>query len=102
MNMNNKGQTLVIFVIMLPIIVLGIVYVFLKVYSTYEKKKQENITNIICEKYKKNNDINKLIELGTKNDSTQKIEIKRINDSIEVNIEKETFLKIKIRTNTTC
>ena len=50
----------------------------------------------------KNNDINKLIELGTKNDSTQKIEIKRINDSIEVNIEKETFLKIKIRTNTTC
>jgi len=102
MNMNNKGQTLVIFVIMLPIIVLGIVYVFLKVYSTYEKKKQENITNIICEEYKKNNDINKLIELGTKNDSTQKIEIKRINDSIEVNIENETFLKIKIRTNTTC
>ena len=100
--MNNKGQTLVIFVIMLPIIVLGIIYVFLKVYSTYEKKKQENIINIICEEYKKNDDINKLIELGTKNDNTMKIEIKRIEDSIKVNIEKETFLKINIRTNTTC
>lgn len=102
MKLNNKGQTLVIFIMILPIIVLGISFILIKVYSTYEKNKQNNIANIICEQYKKENDINKLIELGTKNDDTQKIEIKRIKDSIEITIEKETFLKIKVRTNTTC
>ena len=59
MKLNNKGQTLVIFVMILPIIVLGIAFILIKVYSTYEKNKQNNIANIICEQYKKENYINK-------------------------------------------
>ena len=100
--MNNKGQTLVIFIILLPLILLLIMFIFIKVYINYEKNKQENIVSLICTEYKKNDNINDLLKLGTLNDNTQDIEIKRINNGINIILIKETFLKIKVKTDTTC
>ena len=100
--MNNKGQTLVIFVIILPIIVLGIVYIFLTTYSKYEKNKQNNLIDILCKYQKEEKDINKIMKLSNENDKTQDIEIKRVKDSIRITLTKETFLNIKVKTSTIC
>ncbi len=45
--LNNKAQSLVIFVVCLPIFLLFIAYVFDIVNSNYEKKKVNNIMTII-------------------------------------------------------
>ncbi len=100
--MNNKGQTLVIFVLILPIIVLGVLYIFITTYSKYEKNKQTDLINIICEYSKKENDINKIIKLGNQNDKTQNIEIKRVNNDIEVTLTKKTIFDLKVKTTTIC
>lgn len=100
--MNNKGQTLVIFIILLPLIILLIMFVFVKIYTSYEKTKQNGIIELICDEYKKNDNINDLLQLGYLNDETQDIKIKRINNSIQVTLIKETFLKIKVKTDTSC
>ena len=100
--MNNKGQTLVIFVLILPIIILGIGFIFIYTYSNYEKNNQKNIINILCKQYKKDNNIDEIIKLGNANDKTQEIKIKRIDDSIKITLTKKTIFNIKIKTDTIC
>lgn len=100
--MNNKGQTLVIFVMILPIIVLGSLYIFLTLYSNYEKDNQKDIIKSICDYSKKENDITELIKFGNSNDNDQDISIKRIDNKIEVTLIKKGIFNIKIKTTTIC
>lgn len=67
--MNNKGQVLVIFVVLLPIILILLAYVFDKCYLLYEQQKISNIADIICD-YKIKNSSNELLQqLSLENDS---------------------------------
>ena len=89
--MNNKGQALVIFVIILPIIFLLIYFVVSKVYLEGEKKNQEDILEILCDYSKKNVTDNDIIKLGLENDKDLEIRIKR-NNNIEITLEKKIKL----------
>lgn len=100
--MNNKGQTLVVFVLILPILILGIFYIFITTYSKYEKNKQNNLIDILCKYSKEETDIKKIMQLSNENDKTQKIEIKRLKNSIQITLVKEAIFNIKIKTETIC
>ena len=99
--MNNKGQTLVIFVLILPILILGISFVFIKLYTKYEQRKQEELIEILCRSRENKSNL-ELIKLGNINDKTQDINIEKVKDSIKITLTKETYLKIKIKTSTIC
>lgn len=107
--MNKKGQVLVLFVMIFPIIFLAFYVVLSKVYLYGEKNKQEKLIDTLCNYYKQENDLDKIIELSTKNDDKQEIKIKRINDSIEITLIKSednilNFLSKnkKIKSTTIC
>lgn len=88
---NNKGQVLVVFVIILPLMLLGFGIFIEKGYIYYEKTKIENIIKVAC------NSENP-IEIIEKNDD--KIESKMIieNDIIIIEANKKVLnnmIKIK-------
>lgn len=47
--MNNKGQTLVVFVVLLPFICLVMGFIIDKCYLLYSEKELEHIASIVCE-----------------------------------------------------
>ena len=104
--MNNKGQVFALFVIMLPIFLLLIYFVGSRIYLYNEKKSQEKIADLMCEQYKKEKDIKKIIELGNKNDYKQEIEINKKDNKIEIVLIKEIKdiinKKNKVKTNIIC
>lgn len=51
---NNKGQAVVIFVILLPVLILFVTYVFDTVSINYEQKKLNNIAIMIDQELKQN------------------------------------------------
>ena len=53
--LNNKGQSLVIFVICLPLLLLFLTYIFDIVSVKYEKRKITNLANNIIASEKKEN-----------------------------------------------
>ena len=55
--MNNKGQTLVVFIILLPFALFFIFYVIDKSYLTYQKKELESVAEVSLEIYKENEKI---------------------------------------------
>ena len=95
--MNNKGQTLAIFVIFLPLLIILLAGVYEVGSIYYEKNKLDNI-NVIVIKYGIKNIKDKIQNLISKND--KKIKINKINitnNDIEINLEKRintTFSKI--------
>ena len=100
--MNNKGQALVSFLIILPVALLIAYLVFNKIYLTGEKKNQERLTNILCDTYKKTDSISEVKKIAKLNDSKQSIKIKEKKNSIIVTLEKKGLFKEKIRTSTIC
>lgn len=84
--MNNKGQSLVLFVIILPIVILLFVYLFDLANLTGEKIKLDNIAKQSITYLKEDKDINIIKNYIIKNDK----EIKVINiDDNEIHLEKE-------------
>lgn len=86
--MNNKGQTLVIFVILLPILCILAGYTIEKCDLLYQKKILNEITETVC-KYAldKNHNEEQIKQLALENDKKiQSIEITYLKQSKEVQI----------------
>lgn len=89
--MNNKGQVLVTFLLMLPVVLILFMYLIDKCYLLYEKNNQINIGDIVCsymlDSNKTDNDIK---QLALENDSKlEKIKITRNNKQAVITLEKE-------------
>lgn len=104
--MNNKGQTLISFIIVLPFLFLIFIYLFNKCYLSYQKKELNNILEIACRYALDSKTDNEIENLILENDEKiNKISIKRDNSSITITLEKETlslFEKYKIKSETKC
>ena len=100
--MNNKGQALVSFLIILPLALLLLYFVFSKVYLSGEKSNQERLITILCDTYKKAGNITDVKKIAYENDPKQNIKIKEKNNSIVVTLEKKGIFKEKIKTTTIC
>ena len=111
--MNNKGQVLVMFLILLPFVLVLFFYVIDKCYLLYQQNSQKNIGEIVCSyalDNSKNNDNVK--QLALENDSKlEKIKISRSDDQVIITLGKEInsiFGKVlgistyKINTKTKC
>jgi len=86
LNMNNKGQVLVLFVLIIPILMLGAAYIIDNIYIAYHTNKLNEINNLVI----KDASINKL--------STDEIEeyVKKNDKDIEVEFIMVTSDKLKI------
>lgn len=103
--MNNKGQVLVMFVLLLPILFLVIYFFVSEIYLNNEKKELNRIANRLCKYYEKNNDIDKVLDYGNKMDEDIVITIKKKEDTITIKLEKEKELfnkKSKIKKELLC
>lgn len=91
--MNNKGQTLVIFVILLPVLFVFIGYAAEKCDLLNQKKNLEELAEIVCQyALDSNHNEEKIKRLALENDETiQKINITYLNptDGIQVVLVKE-------------
>lgn len=104
--MNNKGQTLVLFVMILPIALLLIYFVYTRIMLYGEKKQEEDIANSICRYYHDGKSINELEEIIKANDKDYSYKIKEENNTIKIIISKEidSLLnkKDKVKTELIC
>ena len=104
--MDNKGQTLVLFVILLPLVFLAIYFVGNYLYLSIEKNDQEKIAKDLCSYYKKEKDLVKTEELATARDKDQIVSIIEKDNTIEITLEKihKSIInqKNKIKTVITC
>lgn len=98
--MKNKGQALVLFVLLLPIIILIFSFVVNIGYVSVTKKKiDNNIEEIIKNSFENDLNENEIANLITKNiDNVYIREIKKTNDSIKIEIKvtiNTIFLDVK-------
>lgn len=104
--MNNKGQTLVLFVMILPITFLLIFFVYTKITLYGEKKKEQDIASSICRYYKKGKSINELEKIIEENDKELIYKIKKEDNKIKVILVKEITNLLnkedKVRTELIC
>ena len=104
--MNNKGQTLVLFVMILPIALLLIYFVYTRIMLYGEKKHMEDIANSICRYYHNDKAIEELEEIIEANDKDYSYKIKEENNTIKIIIVKEINnllnKKDKVKTELTC
>ena len=104
--MNKKGQVLVLFIIVLPLIILLISMLIGKVYLYSEKKYQQDLANEACRYYKKGKSIDTIKEIILENDSNQAIKITNRNDTIKIilvkNIDNLLNKKNKVKTELIC
>lgn len=88
--MNNKGQTLVIFIILLPIIMVVFAYVIDKGYLLYQEKSQKKITSLVCQYALNEEQEDHIRQLALENDNNLKeIMINRSNEQVEITLEKD-------------
>ena len=90
--MNNKGQTLVIFVLLLPLFLLLFAYVVDTSILFYEKNKLDDLTKMIIDykMYHIEENENKIKDYIIKNDKEIKIEkIKMDEEKIELHLSKK-------------
>lgn len=88
---NNRGQVLVIFVILLPILFIFAAYVVDISYITYHKNKLDNI-NTLLSNYALDNpniDVAEIGKLTRENDSEVIIKKISLDEKIEIELEKE-------------
>ena len=93
--LNNKGQSLVIFIIMIPIFILLIILVYDIGNLTYEKQELDNINKIIIEygldNYDKSDVINNMYSLARNNNKEANYNIKYLDN--EFYIESKYYIK---------
>ena len=87
--MNNKGQVLVIFVILLPIFLIILALVIDLGLLSIEKRKINNNTYDAVEYYLESNDREKTIKLLKDNLNDIEINISNNDEYIEINVVKE-------------
>ena len=80
--MNNKGQSLVLFIIIIPLIIIMFVFVVDVSRLYYEKNRLDNINVLVLKKYSDKND-SEIERIIRKNDSDiTNIEINHENNSL--------------------
>lgn len=88
--LNEKGQILVIFIILLPLIILITFIFFQKLLLINEENHLKSIANDACSYYIKSNNKDKVIKLLKENESTiQNIIITTNKDEVIVEFDKE-------------
>ena len=104
--MNNKGQVLVLFIMLLPITFLLIYLVYSQIFLYGEKKNQQDFAYRLCNYYKDGKSINDLEDISKENDNETSLEIKELNQGIEITLVKVVKDIInkenKIKTVITC
>lgn len=104
--MNKKGQVLVLFVIVLPLIIFIISMVIAKVYLYGEKKSQQDLANSACSYYKKGKSVDEIKEIILENDKEQTIKITDNNNTVKIILVKyiDNLLskKNKVKTELIC
>ena len=86
--LNNKAQSLVIFVLILPVALLFIGYVFDVVNTNYEKNKLENLSLMLKENLDEDITDNEIKELISKNDTNIIVSITRKENVTKVELSK--------------
>ena len=88
--LNNKGQTLVIFIILLPLICFITFFFIQKLILIYDEAHLKNMANDSCNYYLKKGNKEKTVELIKKNDNKiQDIIINDNNDKVTIEFKKE-------------
>lgn len=89
--MNNKGQVLVVFILILPLLLLGGAYIVDTTYISYHTNKLNGINSLVIKAAKeKKLDVKEIHEYINKNDLNIKIEIVEItNNKIKIGLKKE-------------
>ena len=82
--MNNKGQVLILFVILLPILLIITSFFILKIYFKIEKDDQIRILDDLCNYYIKNKDIDKTMDYANRIDNNLVIRIDKKNEGIRI------------------
>lgn len=95
---NNKGQAIVIFIVLLPVILLFVTYVFDVANMSYEKNKLDNIARNVEEEVTNSKlDENTICEFVLKNDNEITCSIKNKDGKTNVELVKEVkglFVKV--------
>ncbi len=87
---NQQGQTLVLFVLILPLIMGLAFYIIEELYIMNEQRKLKHIGDMVCDYALDNRSFTKQKELAIDNDSQiEKIEVNYLDDGIKVNLSKE-------------
>ena len=86
--LNNKGQSLVIFVLVLPILVLFVGYSFDVLNTNYEKNKMENLSSMVEDSIDDGITDDEIRRLISKNDKSITILISRKDDTVKVELSK--------------
>ena len=71
--MNNKGQTLVLFIILIPVFLIIFAFAIDTSYMSIKEKELEDVANVAIEEINKTGDINKANEYIKKVDKNIKI-----------------------------
>ena len=86
--LNNKGQSLVIFVLILPVLIVFIGYSFDVLNTNYEKNKLENLSLMLKENLDEDITDNEIKELVNKNDANIVVSITRDESKVEIQLSK--------------
>lgn len=86
--MNKKGQVLILFLLLLPVILVLFTYAIDKCYLLYEKNRLNNTGNIACNYINQEKDINKAKQLIIENDN-EITDIKLVAKTNELILEKD-------------
>lgn len=89
--MNNRGQVLIFFVLIIPLLILGAAYIVDNIYISYNTNKLNGINNLVIKDASINNmSEGEIREYIKKNDKDIKIEkIIMSNDKLQIKISKE-------------
>ena len=87
--MNNKGQVLVLFILIIPILILGAAYIVDNIYISYHSNRLNNINSLVI----KDTSINKLteeqiVEYVKKNDEDINVKVIYVGSKIKITLTK--------------
>lgn len=86
--MNNKGQTLIIFVILIPLILIVFAFIVDTGMMLHEKQKAESVVDLVLKDAMAKKNTNRIKEFLEKNDiPTEKVQIIDQENTIKLQIE---------------
>jgi len=89
LNMNSKGQVLVLFVLIIPILILGAAYIVDNVYISYHTNRLNNINSLVIkDAVMKELDEEQIVEYVNQNDENINTEIRYYNFNLKITLTK--------------
>jgi len=87
--MNSKGQVLVLFVLIIPILILGAAYIVDNVYISYHTNRLNNINSLVIkDAVMKELDEEQIVEYVNQNDENINTEIRYYNFNLKITLTK--------------